>query len=71
MSGIVATSLITLIPFSLGKIHDGIFLKAFKGIPASFQTLNSPYLSQGIILFEENMLRDTVLMAVLKFLKIF
>ncbi len=52
-------------------MHDGIFLKAFKGIPAAFQTLNSPYLSQGIILFEENMLSDTVLMAVLKFLKIF
>jgi len=40
-------------------------------MPALFQTLKLPYLSQGIILSEENMLRDIVLMAVLKFLKIF
>ena len=40
MSGIVATSLITLIPFLLWKINDGIFLKAFKVINDSFQTLN-------------------------------
>tara|TARA_B100001123_G_scaffold289132_1_gene322189 strand:+ start:484 stop:639 length:156 start_codon:yes stop_codon:yes gene_type:complete len=48
-----------------------VFFKVFRGIPASFKALNSPYLSQGIILFEENLLRDILLMAVLKLLKIF
>ena len=40
MSGIVATSLITLIPFLLWEINDGIFLKSFRDIQVSFQTLN-------------------------------
>ena len=40
MSGIVATSLITLIPFLLWEINDGIFLKAFRGKQKSIQTLN-------------------------------
>ena len=40
MSVIVATSLITLIPFLLCEINDGIFLKAFRGKQKSIQTLN-------------------------------
>ena len=73
MSGIVATSLITLIPFLLCEINDGIYLKAFRVIQKSIQTLNNHTCVKELYCLKRICLgiRDIVLMAVLKFPNIF
>ena len=71
MSGIVATSLITLVPFILWKINDSNFKKPLEYTEIISNTELKVYLCQGIIFLEDTLLRGIVLTAVLKFLKRF
>ena len=70
MSGIVATSLITLIPFILWKINDSNFKKPLEYTEIISNTELSILVSRNYI-FRRDSSKGVVLTAVLKFLKRF
>ena len=70
MSGIVATSLITLIPFILWKINDSNFKKPLEYTEIISNAELSILVSRNYI-FRRDSSKGVVLTAVLKFLKRF